>query len=104
MSYTVTQRIPEIGVRMALGADSASILGWILRYAGLAIGAGLAAGLLLTLATGRLLANLLTGVTTLDPLVLVLAVLGLGLTGFAACLFPALRAVRTNPIIALRAE
>ena len=104
MSYTVTQRTQEIGVRMALGADAANILRWMLRYGGLAVGAGLAAGLVLALATSRLLTSLLTGVTTLDPPVLLAGVLGLGLIGMVACLLPALRATRVNPVEALRSE
>ncbi len=104
MSYTVTQRTQEIGVRMALGADAGNILRWMLRYGGLAIGAGLAAGLVLTFATGRLLASLLTGVTALDPAVIALGVLVLALSGLAACLLPALRATRVNPVDALRGE
>lgn len=104
MSYTVTQRTQEIGVRMALGADSSNILRWILRYGGEAVAAGLAAGLALTFATGQLLSSLLTGVTTLDPTVLIAGVLVLGLVGMAACLFPALRATRVNPVDALRSE
>jgi putative ABC transport system permease protein len=104
MSYTVTQRTQEIGVRMALGADAGNIMRWMLRYGGLAIGAGLAAGLALTFATGKLLASLLTGVTALDPAVIALGVLALALIGLLACLLPALRATRSNPVDALRSE
>jgi predicted permease len=104
MSYTVTQRTKEIGVRMALGADAANILRWMMGYGGLAVGAGLAAGLALTFATSRLLTSLLTGVTALDPAVLVAAVLLLALTGLIACLLPARRATRVNPVDALRNE
>jgi predicted permease len=104
MSYTVTQRTQEIGVRLALGADAAMILRWMLRYGGVAIGVGLVAGLAVTAATSRLLKSLLTGVTTLDPAVLAAGVLGLALIGLAACLGPALRATRINPVEALRNE
>lgn len=104
MSYTVTQRTHEIGVRMALGADARTIMRWMLRYGLLAIGAGLAAGLVLTLATSRLLQSLLTGVTALDPAVIIAGVVTLGLIALAACLLPALRATRVNPAIALRDE
>ncbi len=99
MSYTVTQRTQEIGVRMALGADAGNILRWMLRFGGLAVGAGLVVGLGLTVATSRLLASLLNGVTALDP-----GVLGLALIGLAACLLPARRATRVNPVDALRSE
>ncbi len=104
MSYTVTQRTQEIGVRMALGADSRMILHWILRYGGLAIGAGLLAGLALVFVTGRLLASLLHDVTIGDPLILAAGVLILAATGIAACLLPAMRATRVNPVEALRSE
>ena len=104
MSYTVTQRTQEIGVRMALGADGGTILRWIMRYGGVAIGAGLVVGLILTFATGRLLTTFLVGVTALDPAVLVLGVLGLAVVGLLACFLPALRATRVNPVEALRNE
>ena len=104
MSYTVTQRTQEIGVRIALGADTGRILRWMLRTGGLAIAAGLVVGLALIAVTGRLLKSLLTGVTALDPAVLALGVLALGLVGVAASLLPALRAARINPVEALRME
>jgi len=104
MSYTVTQRTQEIGIRMALGADSKKILRWLLRYAGVAIGAGLAAGLALAAATSRLLASLFTGVAALDSSVLIAGVALLAFVGLLACLVPALRAIRVNPVEALRNE
>ncbi len=104
MSYTVTQRTQEIGVRMALGADAGMILRWMLRYGGLAVGAGLVAGLGLTFATSKLLTTLLTGVTALDPLVIAAGMAGLALIGLIACLLPARRATRVNPVEALRSE
>ena len=104
MSYTVTQRTQEIGVRMALGADAGMILRWMLRYGGAAVGVGLAAGLALTVATSKLLTTLLTGVTALDPMVVAAGVAGLALIGMIACLVPARRATRINPVDALRSE
>ncbi len=104
MSYTVTQRTQEIGVRMALGADAGMILRWMLRYGGAAVGTGLLAGLGLTLATNKLLTSLLTGVTALDPWVLVTGVAALAGIGLGACLLPARRATRINPVEALRSE
>ncbi len=104
MSYTVTQRTQEIGVRMALGAEGATILRWILAYGGAAVTAGLAVGLALTFGTSKLLRSTLTGVTELDPAVTALGVVGLALVGLAACLAPAVRATRVNPVEALRKE
>ncbi|MBI2518182.1 MAG: ABC transporter permease [Opitutae bacterium] len=104
MSYTVTQRTQEIGVRMALGAGTGDILRWMMRYGGIAVGTGLIVGLGLTAATSRLLKSLLTGVTALDPGVLATGVVLLALVGLTACLVPALRAARINPVEALRNE
>ena len=104
MTYTVSQRTQEIGIRMALGADAGHIRRWMLRYGGLAVGGGLAAGLALTFATAQLLASLLNGVAALDPVVLVTGAVGLGLVGMLACLVPAIRATRINPVDALRSE
>ena len=104
MSYTVTQRTQEIGVRMALGADAGMILRWIMRYGGAAIAVGLGAGLALVFATGRLLTSLLHDVAANDPAILGLGVVVLALVGLTACLVPALRATRVNPVEALRSE
>jgi ABC-type antimicrobial peptide transport system permease subunit len=87
---------------LALGADTANIRRWMLRFGGIAVGAGLVVGL--TVATSRLLASLLPGVTGPDPAVLAFGVAGLALIGLAACLLPALRATRVNPVDALRSE
>ncbi len=104
MTYTVTQRRQEIGVRMALGADSSTILRWILRYGALAIGVGLVVGLALTAVTSRLLQSLLTGVTALDPMAIAGGVAALAIIGLIACILPAYRATRINPVEALRSE
>ncbi len=104
MSYTVTQRTQEIGVRMALGADAPAILRWMLRFGGLAIVVGLVAGLGLTYGTSKLLQSYLTGVTALDASVILVGVALLALIGLVACLLPALRASRVNPVVALRNE
>jgi predicted permease len=104
MSYTVNQRTQEIGVRMALGADAGMILRWMLRFGGIAVGIGLAAGLALTFATNKLMTTLLTGITAPDPAVIAAGVAGLALIGMIACLLPARRATRINPVEALRSE
>ncbi len=104
MGYAVTQRTHEFGVRMALGADSGRILTHVIASTGLAVGVGLAAGLLLTLATTRLIAAMLFGVGQNDPLVLTSSCLLLGAIALAAALGPALRAARLNPVEALRAD
>jgi putative ABC transport system permease protein len=104
MSYTVAQRTQEIGVRMALGADARMILRWMLRYGAIAIGTGLIVGLALTVVTTRLLTTLLVGVTTLDPLVVLAGVSAMVGISLAACVWPAVRATRVNPVEALRSE
>jgi hypothetical protein len=102
MSYTVAQRTQEIGVRMALGADGSRILRWIMSYGGIAIGGGLFAGVVLAVSLGKVLTSLLSDIASLDPAVVVGAVLFLAMTGAAACLVPAMRATRVNPVEALR--
>ena len=103
MSYLVTRRTRELGIRMALGADGGRIrrlvLGQGLRVAGL----GILAGVLLALASTRLLASLLFQVGSRDPLTLVLAALVLLLVAAVASYLPAARAARTAPSEALRA-
>jgi len=102
MSYSVGQRTQEIGVRMALGAETGDVLklvvgrGLVLMLLGVAI--GMAASLLLS----RFLESLLFGVSTRDPLTFVVVPVGLMLVALAASYVPALRAARVDPIVALR--
>ena len=104
LSYAVTQRTREIGVRMALGARPAQALALVARESAAVVGAGLAVGSLGALLAARLYAGLLFGVRPSDPLSLVLALLVLGAVGLAASLLPARRAARVDPAVALRAE
>jgi ABC-type antimicrobial peptide transport system permease subunit len=104
LSYLVTQRQQEIGIRMALGAARGGVLWLVLRQGLLLAGVGLAGGLIGALAGAKYLQTLLFGVSPTDPptLVLVSAVI-LG-TAFIACLIPALRATRVDPLTVLRGD
>jgi predicted permease len=104
MSYSVSQRTQEIGVRMALGAEPRDVLAMILREGGLRLAVGLALGLGVAYYAGKLLAFILYGVEPGDTTAFVATAFALGATGLIACLVPALRAVHVNPVEALRCE
>jgi putative ABC transport system permease protein len=100
----VSQRIPELGVRIALGATPENIRGLILGQGAALAGAGLALGIALALLSGRLLQGFLFGVTATDPIVLAAVVLTVAAATLGACYVPVRRAVRVDPMVALRAE
>jgi putative ABC transport system permease protein len=102
LAYSVSQRTREIGVRIALGAQAANILKLVVRHGLKIFGAGLAIGILSTLVLSRYLQGLLFGVSTDDPISFGLAILVLAVAGLLACVLPALRAMRTDPIIVLK--
>jgi len=104
MSFVVTQRKREIGIRLALGATPLSAIWLMLRDALAMILAGIAAGLPFVWAFGRIVKSQLYQVKPWDPAVIAIAVLTLCLAGFCATLFPARRASRVNPTEALRVE
>jgi ABC-type antimicrobial peptide transport system permease subunit len=104
MSYNVTRRRNEIGIRMALGAEPARVLRMVMREVGLLIAVGLALGLAVALATTRLVATFLYGLTPRDPLTLSLAVVLLAVVASLAGYLQARRASRLEPLIALREE
>ena len=102
--YLVAQRTREIGIRMALGADRARVLRLVLRQgAALAVG-GIAVGLVGAVMLSRLLAGLLYGVSTHDPLTFVTVPLVLGAVALIASLVPAWRAARVDPVVALKTD
>ncbi len=104
ISYSVSQRTREIGVRMALGAQRGSVYSLITRQAAWLTFAGLSIGLLCSLGTSMLMRNLLFGVQAWDAMTLVLVSVLLGLASLAASFLPARRAASVNPVEALRAE
>jgi predicted permease len=103
-AYTVAQRTNEIGIRMALGADRAKVVGYVLRGAFLRVGVGLALGIPLAIGAGRLISSQLYDVAFWDPLALGVAAGALGLCALAAALIPASFAASISPITALRTE
>jgi predicted permease len=104
LSFTVLQRRREIGVRMALGARPADVLGLVVRQ-GVALGAiGACIGLLLAVYGARFLGSLLYGVRPVDPVTLAGVVALVLMITAAACVAPALRAVATNPVQTLRGD
>jgi putative ABC transport system permease protein len=104
LTFTVRERMREFGVRVALGATTSDILRLVvgsgLKIAVSGVAIGLAAAAILT----RTLASLLFGVTPLDPVTFLAAPAVLVVTALAACVAPALRAVRVDPAVTLRQE
>jgi predicted permease len=103
-AYGVAQRTSEIGVRVALGARRGSVMGMVVRGAFWQVGIGLALGIPAAIGAGHLMASLLFGVTPWDPLMLSAATLLLGLATLIAAVIPAHRAMKVDPMIALRHE
>jgi putative ABC transport system permease protein len=102
IAYSVTQRTREIGLRIALGAPRAAVLGLIVRE-GMTVGAaGIAAGVAAGLMLGRFLATLVFGVDVRNPRTYAAVVIALGLVALAASVIPARRAASVDPMIALR--
>jgi ABC-type antimicrobial peptide transport system permease subunit len=104
MAYVVARRTREIGIRMALGATRESIAGLILREVMRMAAIGLGIGLAVALAADRLVASLLYGVQSSDPLVFAVAMVLLGMVALLAGGLPARKAASVDPVVALRYE
>jgi putative ABC transport system permease protein len=104
MAYSVVQRTGEFGIRMALGAQQRDVLRLVLVQGGKLVGLGLIIGLAATLATSRAMGSMLFNTSAQDPLTLGTITLLLGAVALVACLLPASRATKVNPMEALRTE
>jgi putative ABC transport system permease protein len=104
IAYSVAQRIPEIGVRMALGATPGDVLRLVSRQGLGLVGLGLALGIAAALGLTRLMSGLLFGISATDPTTYAALATVLALVGLTACWLPARRAAKVDPLIALRSE
>jgi putative ABC transport system permease protein len=100
----VARRTNEIGIRVALGASRTEVLWLIVRETITRLCVGIVIGVVGALAASQLLASQLFGVTTIDPLSYAAAAVGLAIVAVATSLIPATRALRVDPVTALRAE
>ena len=104
LAYQVSQRTREIGIRMALGGDTRSILRLVLREGVLLVGIGLVGGLVGAVALRSVIASQLYGVGALDPMVILAVTAVLAVAALAACVGPARKAAKVNPVIALTGQ
>jgi putative ABC transport system permease protein len=104
ISHSVSRRVQEIGIRVAMGATSRDILELVFKPAVLPVGSGLAVGLAVSFAGNQLLKSQLVGVSSADPIALIGASAALILSAALGCWIPARRAVRVDPVVALRHE
>jgi ABC-type antimicrobial peptide transport system permease subunit len=104
LSYLVSQRVTEIGIRIALGAQRGEVLGMVLMDGLRPVFVGLLLGSAGAVAAGQLIKSMLYGTPPVDAMVFTVMVGSLVLTGFAASMVPALRASRIDPMQALRAQ
>jgi predicted permease len=104
VSYAASQRTQEIGLRMALGADRGEIMRLVLGRGLVLVGVGVAVGTACALSVSHLVANLLFGISPVDPATFIGVPLMLGVMALAASFIPALRATRIDPAVALRGD
>jgi putative ABC transport system permease protein len=104
LAYSVQQRVREFGVRIALGATTAQVLGLVMGSAGRVVGAGAAIGLGLALIFAQALSTFLFGVPPRDPLTFAAVTIVLAMTAAVACAIPAFRASRVDPAVTFRSE
>jgi putative ABC transport system permease protein len=104
LSFSVTRRVRELGVRMALGCGRARVLGLVLRQSAIVVGLGLGVGVALAYGLSRLLETLLFGISPHDPATISVTAVAIGLAAIVASVPPALRAARLDPVVALRED
>ena len=104
MAYSVARRTREIGVRLALGARRGAVLQMVMRQAAILVGAGMAIGLIATVASGSVLQSLLYGTGSRNPVVLAAVCCVVAVAGLVAAYVPAMRAAGVDPMVALRSE
>jgi putative ABC transport system permease protein len=104
ISYTVSRQTHEIGIRMALGAQRGDVFRMILRIGGILVGVGLIAGIAVSFGVNRLIATQLWGVKSNDPVTIASVALIISAVGALACIAPARRATRVDPVTSLRYE
>jgi len=103
-TYAVSRRVREIGIRIAIGARPSAVLSTVFRRTGTLVGVGCAAGLLLGVAGAQVLSAVVYHATSRDPLVMAGVVLTMGFIGLAAVFGPARKALRVDPMQALRQD
>lgn len=104
LSFFVSQRTTEIGIRMSIGAAPARVLGMVLGDGATLLAAGTLLGLIGSLLTARLLQGLLFGIAPRDPATFTIVTLLMIAVGLSACAVPAMRAARVDPLTAIRKE
>ena len=104
MTYSVSRRTREIGVRMALGAQRSAVLTMVLRDAAILLAAGIVIGIAAALASASVLQEMLYGTGARNPVVLMLVCVAVAIAGLAAAYIPAFRAAKVDPMVALRYE